>query len=67
MVVAMVKTFYQTKSPNQCLRKTLKMATVQIRRPKNVWGNNLTLNYDISVSVNNFFFHKFYIFIYNIS
>ena len=29
------------------------MATVQIRRPKNVWGNNLTLNYDISVSVNN--------------
>ena len=38
------------------------MATVQIRRPKNVWGNNLTLNYDISVSVNNI--QSLYPFIY---
>ena len=38
------------------------MATVQIRRPKNVWGNNLTLNYDISVSVNNI--QSLYLFIY---
>ena len=38
------------------------MATVQIRRPKNVWGNNLTLNYDISVSVNNI--QSLYLFLY---